>query len=129
MEFSECGAEAPVLPSGMESHGDLNEVRVSGRVSGEVQMRDLPSGDRVLAFRLVIRRPSGHVSRQSVDVLDCAVWKTGLQRRMTRWSEGDLVEVSGAVRRRFYRRGGAAASRVEIEVAGGRRLSRRAAPG
>ncbi len=105
---------------------DLNEVRLVGRVSAAPEAKQLPSGDVVWLFRLVVRRPEGHVSRQSVDVLDCSVWAPRLQRSVSSWREGDQVEVAGAVRRRFYRAGQATASRVEVEVGRGR-VRRRAA--
>jgi single-strand DNA-binding protein len=104
---------------------DCNAVRLVGRVSAAPAAKELPSGDVVWLFRLVVRRPEGHVSRQSVDVLDCSVWTPRLQRTMRSWREGDQVEVEGAVRRRFYRAGQATASRVEVEVSRGR-LRRRA---
>jgi single-strand DNA-binding protein len=77
------------------------------------------------SFRMVVPRepPRG---RQTVDVLDCAVWDGRPRRSVARWSDGDEVEVSGALRRRFFRAGGATASRVEIDVRTAR-LIRRAA--
>lgn len=105
---------------------DCNEVRLVGRVSTVPEAKELPSGDVVWLFRLVVRRPEGHVSRQSVDVLDCSVWAPRLQRSVSSWRDGDQVEVEGAVRRRFYRAGQTTASRVEVEVRRGR-VKRRAA--
>ena len=106
-----------------------NEVRLSGRISRQPEERVLPSGDVLWTFSLVVARvPAREGSRQSVDVLDCAVWGGRIRRSVASWSVGDQVEVTGAVRRRFFRAGGAPASRVEIEVSGGR-LLRRAATG
>ncbi len=104
----------------------VNEVRLVGRVSSVPEERGLPSGDTVWTFRVVVGRAPGGVSRQRVDVLDCAVWGGRLQRSVARWNVGDMVEVSGAMRRRFFRSGGSTASRVEVELARGR-LIRRAA--
>lgn len=107
----------------------VNEVRLVGRVSQAPEERVLPSGDALWTFRLVVSRPSaGGVWRQSVDALECAVWGGRVRRSVATWCEGDVVEVTGAVRRRFFRAAGGAASRVEIEVAGGR-LIRRAGTG
>lgn len=107
---------------------DVNEVRLVGRVSGSPEERTLPSGDVLLTFRLVVRRDEGsRRPRQTVDVLDCAVWSGRVRRTAGRWQPDDLVEVRGAVRRRFFRSTtGGAASRVEVEVSSGR-LIRRAA--
>ncbi len=107
----------------------VNEVRLVGRVSAAPEGRVLPSGDVLWTFRVVVARGSVRPgSRQTVDALECAVWGGRVRRSVAGWAEGDLVEVTGSVRRRFFRAGGAAASRVEIEVTGGR-LIRRAASG
>ena len=109
---------------------DRNEVCLVGRVSSEPESRELPSGDALWLFRLVVRRPgagaSGSGSRQTVDVLDCCAWTSRAQRTVKGWREGDHVELEGAVRRRFFRTGAGTASRFEIEMTRGRRLRRRA---
>src|SRR3954451_6062716 len=107
----------------------VNEVRLVGRVGHQPEERELPSGDVVWTFRLIVPRPEGAArSRQSVDALECAAWSGRVRRSVSSWCAGDVVEVSGAVHRRFFRAGGAAASRVEIEVSAAR-VIRRAASG
>lgn len=105
----------------------VNEVRLVGRVSGPPEERVLPSGDAVWTFRVVVPRPPGG-TRGVVDALECAAWSARTRRSVASWRVDDVVEVSGAVRRRFYRGASGAVSRVEIEVASGR-LIRRAASG
>ena len=92
-----------------------NAVSLVGRVSGGPELRTLPSGDEILTFRVVVPRdrPRG---RQTVDALECVAWSARTRRSVARWGDGDVVEVSGALRRRFYRAGGATQSRVEVEV-------------
>ena len=107
---------------------DRNEVVLVGRVASDPQEKELPSGDTVWLFRLVVRRPDGTVSRQRVDALECCAWTPRVQRSIRGWREGDQVEVGGAIRRRFFRPGGGAQSRVEVEVSTAR-LRRRAAAG
>lgn len=97
-----------------------------GRVSVDPEERVLPSGDRLWTFRVVVPRPAVAEGRSRVDALDCAVWGGRVRRSVAGWRAGDLVEVTGAVRRRFYRTGAGAASRCEVEVSAGR-LIRRAA--
>lgn len=105
----------------------LNEVRLVGRVSQAPEERELPSGDRLGTFRLVVRRDDAAARpRQPVDVVDCSVWPARLRRSVSTWRADDLVEVTGALRRRFFRAGGGTTSRVEVEVATARVIRRAA---
>lgn len=107
----------------------VNVVRLVGRVSADPEERVLPSGDSLWTFRMVVGRAGGRGrSRQSVDVIDCAVWSGRVLRSVSRWGAGDVVEVGGAMRRRFFRGAGGTASRVEVELSSGR-LIRRAGSG
>lgn len=104
--------------------GEMNKVRLAGRVSTDPEERVLPSGDRLWHFRIVVPRPPGR-SRQSVDVVECAAWTARLRRTVAGWQAGDEVQIEGALRKRFYRGGGGAtASRVEVEVLTARRVRR-----
>ena len=105
----------------------VNEVRLVGRISAAPEERVLPSGDTVWTFRIVVPRPAddrGGGSRQTVDALECAVWAGRVRRSVAAWAVDDVVEVSGSLRRRFFRAGGAAASRFEVEVSRGRLIRR-----
>ncbi|GAB2763536.1 hypothetical protein GCM10027020_14700 [Nocardioides salsibiostraticola] len=105
----------------------INEVRLLGRVSLDPEERILPSGDRLWTFRLVVARSEDETrtSRTSVDALECAVWGGRPRRSVASWRGGDIVEVEGALRRRFFRHAGGTSSRVEIEVSGARLVRRR----
>ena len=105
----------------------VNEVRLVGRLAADPQLRELPSGDTVWNLRVVVERavlPGKEKPRQRVDSLECAVWSGRLKKQVEKWEAGDIVEVSGALRRRFFRAGGATASRVEVELTGGRIIRR-----
>lgn len=105
----------------------VNEVRLAGRVSQDPERRELPSGDEVWTFRLVVARPEAkRRGRTSVDALECSAWSGRTRRAVRSWRAGDLVEVDGAVRRRFYRTGAGAASVVEVEVERARVIRRAA---
>lgn len=108
----------------------VNEVRLAGRVSGSPQERTLPSGDVVVLFRLVVRRPAARRTATTrsdgkgaaakgavVDTLDVACWTARPRRAALRLDDGDAVEVTGSLHRRFFRAGGAAASRYEVAAA------------
>lgn len=110
-----------------------NEVRLAGAVSGEPELRVLPSGDQLCVFRVVVPRTTTRVRSDgkrgpSVDVVDCCAWDARTRRSVATWKPGDEVEVRGALRRRFFRAAGATASRVEVEISSVR-MVRRAATG
>ena len=110
-----------------EAHA--NEVRLVGRLSADPAELALPSGDTLWTFRLVVERSGPGARRgQQFDTLDCAVWGGRVKRSVPTWAQGDLVEVTGAIRRRFYAAGAAKVSRYQVEVGGGR-VIRRAASG
>ena len=111
---------------------DVNEVRLVGRVGADPEEKVLPSGDPLWTFRITVGRPAakrpGPGAAQRSDSLDCAVWSSRPRRAVSTWAKGDLVEVSGSVRKRFFQAGGVTASRVEIEVSRAR-IIRRAVSG
>ena len=104
----------------------VNQVRLRGRVSAEPEVRELPSGDRLVTARLVVARPPGPArQRQAFDVLNCVAWTARAPRLLAGWQPGAVVEVEGSIRRRFRRaQPGKAglASWVEVEVAAARRV-------
>ncbi len=114
----------------------VNEVRLVGRLAGEPRERELPSGDLLVSFRVVVARPPARAGRggrngpgapgrpalPTVDTLDCAAWRADVQRSVRRATDGDLVELHGSLRRRFWRVGSTAASRSEVEVVRLKRL-------
>ena len=108
-----------------------NEVLLVGRVPAVPEERALPSGDVLVTWRVVVGRPPGRrppdgVRATTVDTLDCVAWTASARRAAKALVPDDVVEVSGALRRRFWRVGPAAASRCEIEVVSVRRLARQA---
>lgn len=110
-----------------------NEVPLVGRVSAPAAPVELPSGDQLTSFRLVVDRgPSRRPVREgarvpTVDTFDCVAWTAALRRASLTWEVGDIVEVVGAARRRFFRAGGGVQSRFEIEVVKARRVRAAAA--
>ena len=48
----------------------LNDLLLRGRVSAPATVKELPSGDKVVEFRLIVSR----LERDGVDTLDIAAW-------------------------------------------------------
>src|SRR5690349_18785158 len=111
--------ETEVVAEVVDQDTGLNRVVLRGRVSGAPDERELPSGALVVGVRISVRRDGAATamtkgSKQTVDWLECTAWSGLTRRTVARWEVGDLVEVEGALRRRFPRGGGV--SRVEVEV-------------
>ena len=96
----------------------LNDCLLRGRVSAVATDRELPSGERVVEFRLIITR----AEREGVDTLDIAAWSGKSRRTALSLKPGEWVEVSGSVRRRFWQGPAGLASRWQIEAEGITRL-------
>ena len=103
---------------------DRNDVVLRGRLSAPAELRTLPSGDTLVSFRLVVRRAEPRARGQSVDVLSCITYDRSLQRRVTAWQPGDVVQVEGALQRRFWRTGAGTASVCEVNCRRGRKVPR-----
>jgi single-strand DNA-binding protein len=90
----------------------LNDCLLRGRVSGSPTDRELPSGEHVVEFRLIVTR----IEREGVDTLDIAAWSARSRRTALSLKPGEWVEVTGSVRRRFWQGPAGLASRWQIEA-------------
>jgi len=103
----------------------VNEVTLVGRMSQPAEQQVLPSGSELVKFRVIVGRPPSPTSRVTVDALDCVVWTKRPARAVVGWRTGDLVEVKGSLRRRFFApTGGGRVSRCEVEVASAKLIRR-----
>ena len=132
------GKDATAASGVGRDHEPCNEVRLRGRVGAEAEERTLPSGDVIVTFRVVVARPpvrgasAGSAgatageprgARATVDTLDVVCWTAAPRRTAGRLLAGDVVEVEGALRRRFFGVAGGRASRYEVEAVRVRRVS------
>lgn len=99
-----------------------NEVFLQGRVTSEPIEKQLPSGDSVVEFRIVIDRTRSRSTKREVDTLDIAVWLAKPRRRALTLAADDWVAIDGSVRRRFWRAPSGVASRWQVEASQLRRL-------
>jgi single-strand DNA-binding protein len=78
--------------------------------------RELPSGDKVVEFRVVVDRVSRRGKKREVDTLDIAAWSASARRRALALKIDQWIEVNGAVRRRFWQAPTGLASRWQVEA-------------
>jgi single-strand DNA-binding protein len=114
------------MTDSMTYGSDVNRVYLRGKLAAEAVPRTLPSGDELCVFRLTVDRPEGE--RVRVDSLDCATVKARVRQTVSRARPGDELEVSGSLRRRFWRGAGGLASRYEVAVVAARVTARQRVP-
>ena len=90
----------------------LTDLLLRGRVSAVATTKELPSGDKVVEFRLIITRES----REGVDTLDIAAWSAKSRKLALSLAPDEWVEISGAIHRRFWQSPGGLASRWQVEA-------------
>lgn len=106
-----------------------NLVRLRGRVTAPPAERELPSGTRLVTWRISVPRtgtPLTTGTRQTTDWVDCVAAGPSVVRYARAWAVGDEVELVGALRRRFLRAATGTATKIEVEVLSGRRRRRSA---
>ena len=91
-----------------------NWVFLRGRLADDPVARELPSGDVLTVFRLTVARPEGERGR--VDSLECSTMKARARRSLERAEPGDQLEITGSLRRRFWRTAAGPASRYAVDV-------------
>jgi single-strand DNA-binding protein len=90
----------------------LNDLLLHGRVSVPATVKELPSGDKVVEFRLIVSR----IDRDGVDTLDIAAWSGKTRKTALSLKSDEWIEVSGSVHRRFWQSPTGLASRWQIEA-------------
>ena len=115
-------ASAPKSTTDYLEFTPRNEVILVGRVSSAPVEKILPSGDKVVEFRIVIGREKSRGSKKEVDTLDIATWSSKARRAAASLRIDMWVELGGAVRRRFWQAPHGLASRWQVEASEVRRL-------
>jgi single-strand DNA-binding protein len=96
----------------VEEDYSLNDVLLRGRVSQEAVEKVLPSGDKVVEFRLIVSRDK----QAGVDTLDIGSWSVKSRRTALSLLPDEWVEISGSIHRRFWSSPTGLASRWQVEA-------------
>ena len=109
-----------------EAEGTVSSVHLIGRLGSAVHDRELPSGDVVSTFTVVVDRGGGSragASKVRVDAIPCQAFRPALRSRVSKLEPGTVVEVEGELRRRFWRSPGGLGSALEVDVSRLRRVA------
>jgi len=85
----------------------MNVVVLIGRLARPAEARELPSGDRLVAYEVTVARPGERAETVPVVWVDAPA--SALDHAVD-----ERVLVVGRVRRRFFRAGGSTQSRTEV---------------
>ncbi|MGV2386760.1 MAG UNVERIFIED_CONTAM: single-stranded DNA-binding protein, partial [Thermobifida fusca] len=100
-----------------------NEILLAGRVIAEPSVRELHNGGQLVTWRIAVNRPSSkRRPRQEADPITCVSFHRDMVELTRDWRIGDTVQVTGALRRRFWRSVHGAASVFEVEAKTARRV-------
>lgn len=92
----------------MDKQTTSASVEIVGRLGAHVRTRELPSGDVITTFTLVVDRPERELRGTTrVDAITCVATKARIRTALERWEPGTLISASGVLRRRFWRAGSA----------------------
>jgi len=96
----------------------LNDLLLRGRVSAPATIKELPSGDKVVEFRLIVSR----VDRAGVDTLDIGAWSAKARKTAASLKSDEWIEITGSVHRRFWQAPSGLASRWQVQASEIKRL-------
>ena len=85
----------------------MNVVVLLGRLARPAEVRELPSGDRLVAYEVTVERPGERAETVPV------VW-LGAPANAVEHDVDERMLVVGRVRRRFFRAEGSTQSRTEV---------------
>ncbi len=111
-------AGTPVVASDRAEADHRNEILVAGRITARPHIRELPSGDRLATWRICVVRPDdSRYGGRPVDSITCTSFDPLLHERIRLWKPGDVVRMTGELRRRTWRgREGVVRSVCEVEA-------------
>lgn len=100
-----------------EDQGHLNQVLVVGRITAAPTVRELPSGDRLVSWRIGVARPDDpRRPGPRLDSLTLVSFEEPMIDRVREYRVGEVIRVTGALRRRIWRGPHGVRSILEVEV-------------
>lgn len=117
------GREYGLMVKELDIPHSENSVTLVGRLGATVSERELPSGDNVTSFSVIVDRPPrDRRGKTTVDSIPCQTFSVSIGARVFRLEPGDWIQVTGALRRRFWRSSESAQSALEVQATSVRKV-------
>lgn len=82
---------------------NYNDVRLGGRLTADVELKQTPSGVSVCAFSLAVNRKyAGADGKREVDFIDCVAWRKTAEFIAKHFRKGSPIFVVGEIQTRSW---------------------------
>ena len=104
-------------PGACATVAHVNEIVLVGRLSGAPEWKALPEGGQVAVWRLIVEHRDARSPQDAIDTIRCVTYASSVQREVRDWRHGDVIEVRGSLRHRFWRGPDGPRGLYEVEAA------------
>lgn len=80
----------------------LNEVRLCGRLTADVELKQTPSGTPVCSFSIAINRKVAKDKPQKADFIDCVAWRGTAEFISKYFKKGSSIYIFGSLEKRSW---------------------------
>ena len=80
----------------------LNEVRLCGRLTADVELKQTLNGTPVCSFSLAINRRVARDKPQEADFIDCVAWRGTAEFIAKYFKKGSSLYISGSLQKRYW---------------------------
>ena len=80
----------------------LNEVRLCGRLTADVELKQTPNGNPVCSFSIAINRKVAKDKPQKADFIDCVAWRGTAEFISKYFKKGSSIYIFGSLEKRSW---------------------------
>lgn len=77
----------------------MNSVNITGRLTGDIELKTTQSGVSVCGFAVAVDRPA---VKDKTDFIDCVAWRQKAEFLSKYFQKGDGIEITGVLTTRNY---------------------------
>ena len=77
----------------------MNSVNITGRLTGDIELKATQSGVSVCGFTVAVDRPA---VKDKIDFIDCVAWRQKAEFLSKYFHKGDGIEITGVLTTRNY---------------------------